>query len=108
MTIAEFLLARIADDLVKARTFKEHDASSEYPSYYLPGSLSDPDRWIAEGQAKRQIIEAAGEIAGLERDFCERAGLDPDDFEQVHARGLLVALASVYADHADFDEAWRL
>ena len=100
MTITEFLLARIAED----------DASAPAPSRPMP---SDADyvhamcgdcggcsqmRWLAECDAKRRIVEQWERIS-------TRLQVDLD---QTQGWETLRVLASVYSDHPDYRQEWRL
>lgn len=114
MTLTEFLLARIAEDERQASqphlerpqygVFGEGydvEGSSVYYGHYL---TIDPGRVLAECAAKRRMVvrskwiekdpwmahlhDTAGQFEGAEATLCD--------------------LASVYADHPDYDEAWRL
>lgn len=133
MTITEFLLARIAEDEAVARaaspapwsypgiesvaggtlydkTRRIADVAYEQPSDH-DGSVvrhllvpeadangahiarHDPDRVLAECEAKRRIVaECAASLAD---------DIGPGEF-------VLLELATIYADHHDFDPAWRL
>jgi hypothetical protein len=85
MTLIDFLLARIAEDEAVAR-----DSLALYgPGSSLYVARHDPARVLAECAAKRRII-AAHEAA----DFA----LNDD---------VIRLLALPYAEHPDFDEAWR-
>ena len=107
MTITEFLLARIAED--------EASAGSWYEDW---GGNMEPlgDRIWAECKAKRQIVELhtpwGFEYSGGEA--CARC-VSPDDWnvialpdEERFPCATLRHLAAVYADHPDFDPAWRV
>lgn len=95
MTLAEFLLARIAEDAARWNNwaqFREIGAGFR-------------DHLLAECEAKRRIVDVA-----------ERMVLDADDPEGgmsikerwltgSSSRTILTSLASVYADHPDYGEA---
>lgn len=128
MNITEFLLARIAEDGHAARAWKggrwevgvEETGDGENAYYVVrePGSdhwvadvdagygaarhitLHDPVRVLAECAAKRRIVEMHREGPG--GGYCSRC-----DREPVWPCITLRALASVYADHRDYDLAWR-
>ena len=96
-TLTEFLLARYAEDEAAARDALEQGSEPEpepwlavgWPSSEHPGPvvLVGPERFLAECEAKRRIIDAA---------------------EDLHSRRfILEALALPYANHPDYDEAWR-
>lgn len=84
MTLTDFLLARIAEDEMRARLAARQDWMDR--------------RLLAECEAKRRIVgrhdvvDAAGGCA-----FCG----EPAPCEHLRI------LASVYADHRDYDERWR-
>lgn len=127
VTIAEFLLARIAEDeeAATAATGKTWRVDDEtYPmaiqvadshrdvvsggrwggegNVFEDGADAhhiarhDPARVLAECEAKRRIVE---------RHLANRLASDEVEFE---TELVLRALASVYADHPDFREEWRL
>lgn len=107
VTITDFLLARIAEDETRAM-----------PAW-RNGELA-PDRITRECEAKRRIVElhriamwtrhvrVIGNPAGYEDRRAEShcVTCDPDGNEQDGPCLTLRALASVYADHADFDPSW--
>jgi uncharacterized protein DUF6221 len=93
MTLADFLLARIAEDERIARAAKAADdnpdtfsdvSSAADHSHYLRHT---PDRVLAECEAKRRIVES---FSGAPL------------FAQV-----LRLLALSHADHPDYDQGWR-
>lgn len=79
VALAEFLLTRIGEDEVLARA----DADS-------------PARALAECAARRRIVSRTGGWA------------DADEDVQRAMHHIRLALAQPYADHPDFDPAWRL
>jgi hypothetical protein len=110
MTLAEFLLARIAED--------EADAQAAMPGpWTLDGGTVmaghptnevvdwaydengphiarwDPARVLAECEAKREIVEQAGNV--IEDEFV-------DAYHQV-----MSMLTRPYRDHPDYREEWR-
>lgn len=116
LTLTDFLLARIAEDEAVARKAinagdgvwarsDEHEAylcivegadiriydeggHDEHQAAHI--ARHDPARVLAECAAKRAIVdEATNQHTG---------GIEFD--------GVLRALASIYADHPDFDERW--
>lgn len=99
MTFAEFLLARIAED----------EAEAEVNGWRLGDwDAALPARVLAECEAKRRIIE-------LHDGEHECSSLDHtgeiDRYRYIlDSEGCttMLLLASVYADHADFDPAWRV
>lgn len=65
----------------------------------------DPDRVLAEVEAKRRVVE------DYERKLDNRRA-HPDDLGSAGAflalHGTVKLLAAVYADHPDYDPAWRM
>lgn len=116
--LVEFLLSRIAEDEAEANRaladkWGEAQWSTAWWSCDEQGShvAVDPPRAVAECEAKRRIVkaarEASGDHVGIAMEFCvgkeewdEHMAEDPGD-------AIFQALAAVYADHPDFDEAWR-
>lgn len=91
MTLIEFLLARLNEDEERGRD--RHDHLSVPPDCWGPG------RVLAEVAAKRAILEhCRGSIT---------EGEQWNEATQVtDATHTLKLLASVYADHPDYDEEW--
>lgn len=138
MTITEFLNARLDEDerdaraIANAKYFEgvESDAEEEVMR------LSDPDRVLAEVEAKRKIIafheqwpvlvttepkiELSGDdtLAGTIDMYTARMSqqIEWQTTQQYRARfgtepptaPMLLALAQVYAGHPDFEEEWRI
>lgn len=92
-----------------------------HPAYINHITRHDPARVLAECEAKRRIMELHPiyrgpriQDVGLDTDFgCETC----HTLDRVHGGSLiealgycdtLLALASVYSDHQDFREEWRL
>jgi hypothetical protein len=87
MTLAEFLLARIAEDEEDVRASN----CSGGPEWWMP-DMWTRERALAECDAKRRIVEyAAGpwQLTNLTLDVALRL------------------LALPYAKHADYREGWR-
>ena len=127
MTITEFLLARIAEDEAEARATPKRErfrvaAVDEATANAITAHAArwEPVRVLAECEAKRRIIEAF-EDERVRRDIYNR-DYDSGEYDfnesdlrarrasNALCRGLeiaLLALAAVYADHPDFDPAWR-
>jgi len=107
MTLTEFLLARIAEDEAVAQAadgeyywIKDGERTVAYLDRFLP-------RVLAECSAKRGAISAAwDDHARIEGEwgFCR-------SIEQMSAKNdnpaVIQFLALPYADHPDYDEAWR-
>lgn len=87
-TLTEFLTARLDEDEARAR-------SPHLRTVYVGQTRADV-REKAEVDAKRQVLDL------LTDDNYGRAVPISDG-----ARQVLAAHASVYADHPDYDEAWR-
>lgn len=114
MTITEFLLARIAEDEDAARACARYvgGAYGPYspwaptlrPEYRQHGKRWDPSRVLAECEAKRRIVATNVTAFG-------RIGYpDADSLNEGARRAILYALAALalpYADHPDYDEAWK-
>lgn len=100
--LVEFLLARIEEDEDTAGTpIDSNDNSpSEGVAWCDVGAISDvlmisPARLRAECEAKRRIV----------RRYANGPYVDPDGALERHLACL--DLASAYADHPNYDEAWR-
>ena len=100
MTLTDFLLARIDDDEAaasRAGSFAPWSEPFQIDNY---GHLTvQPDRVLADCEAKRQLVE----------DWQMHAQQEGPEARTV-ARVLLSALcvlAVPYADHPDYDESWR-
>lgn len=129
MGIVEFLNARLDDDEAYARmAFAEHnDATPEWSEPWSGSVLTgpredpiltfdsgisrhmvrhDPARVLREAAAKRSLVTMYAKVADMDD------GTDVWAFSGAHgqANGLGIAvraLASVYADHPDYEEAWK-
>lgn len=104
--LVEFLLARVAEDEAEARA-AQADAMVGFRWKHWPegayyeiqaATLTSTRRTRAECEAKRRIVERAAPLA------------DSQVRRQTRtlALGVMLALALPYADHPDFDPAWRL
>lgn len=104
MTITEFLLARIAEDEALMRDCPhmgcyEDDAD---PEGMIHGPRC-PARVLAECAAKRAIVELAAKADEIEGDLA----MEWPRYQDSHIGDrLLAALASVHADHPDYDPSW--
>ena len=96
--LVEFLLARIAEDEAVARyTLDNHPPFRHaIEDGYLREDYHDPARVLAECEAKRRIVEIHQDWPVLIQTEPTLEPADPED------------LAQPYADHPDFDPAWRL
>ncbi|HKY58323.1 MAG TPA: DUF6221 family protein [Aeromicrobium sp.] len=117
-TLSEFLLARIAEDEVRARSsYRVIDARLEVADYgdhlSMDGERMSPREYVdrfcepnpdvrllAECKAKRRIVE-------LHALWDNAEGYSPS-YWSAPVEEILAQLALPYADHPDFDEAWRL
>ena len=90
MTIAEFLLARIAEDEEWVRHPDWCRAVADDQACDCDG----PARVLAECEAKRRIVER------------EPLWNDPPEVRELYD-DTLRDLAAIYADHPDYDEEWR-
>lgn len=91
-TLVEFLRARMAED----------EAGARRTSAYLSPEMNTA-RVLVECEAKRQIVNHYEQVQN-------RVAVEPSPYFQ----GMFVALdqtvcslATTYADHPDYDEAWR-
>lgn len=113
MTLTEFLLARIAEDEAVARAYEDGD---NWPNPYIGDGDSSDLAWVdrftagrvrAECEAKRRIVElheGAHECSTYDTEG------EIDNCTWVLATDMcstLRLLALPYADHPDYDEAWR-
>jgi len=104
-TLTEFLLARIARDEDEARHARPHSGGSVYANDVHGRLLVQPARVLAECEAKRRIVESHRWDEEWENGV--RFASDCEDCWQSPPCRTLRALAAVYADHPDYDEAWR-
>lgn len=110
-TLAEFLLARIAEDEATIRDAARHAEATPQEivaalqagsqAYRFLGDLEDAGyavvrqaRVLADCEAKRRIIDLLRQRTG-----------EPDDHGQL--RAALGLLALPYADHPDYRQEWR-
>jgi len=122
MSITEFLLARIAEDeAVAQETMRRAVAdpytdaaevtlySNEAASSGSPIVAATPARILAECEAKRRIVELymAAEVR-TDMDTFLPEGADWILGRRWGAGYAARALAQPYADHPDFDPAWRI
>lgn len=108
MTLTEFLLARIGEDeeVASLVLMQEVDTSGPVPRIR---ERAIRERVLAECEAKRRIVGAAEEATSLDMtvDHDCRIGARDEKEEPFVGDVILLALASVYADHPNYDEAWR-
>lgn len=128
MELTEFLLSRIAEDEAAARAGDRADV--EFPSSYVDAfgardrddDLGEfvrrftPARVLAECEAKRRIVAEHREETvqqwvhdpeGPDYQETEHSCVICGWFPGGSACNTLRILAAVYADHPDYDEAWR-
>lgn len=120
LTLADFLRARLDDEEIRAmdaiNQFVEDDeawwwfdnATPETPREYHIAAWS-PKRVLYEVDARRQIIDEIDEVRGYEDQIDGEWGVGDwatDDPGRASVR-ILRSLAFPYADHPDYDEAWR-
>lgn len=118
MTIEDFLLARIAEDADRARTFlaDNHEVLKGAGVPWTSMALAGVERVLAECAAKRAIVERYVDNLDLARSY--RKLLPPTPWpvgwtehrlqEARLATSLeaCVALVAVYADHPDYQQDW--
>jgi hypothetical protein len=97
MTLAEFLLTRIAEDEAAVRKAEGYN----YDDLYADFEWWKPSRLLAECDAKRRIVQYI-----LEADAASTA-VDNIELGYGVARDLLGLLALPYADHPDYQESWK-
>lgn len=109
MTIVEFLTARYAEEEQAARAADEYSRRVSGPdrpdagmqlNMDLPALIVDERRVLREVAAKRLVIEMHPAVDGR----CEGCGIE---LENPTGCLTLRALALPYAEHPDFDPAWR-
>jgi hypothetical protein len=110
MTLTDFLLARIEEDVVKRVTMREWhaadcDAIPEIGSEYTyPCDCGVPERMARECEAKRRIVAEHPHLMFMVTDP------KPAACDRCQVRGwcpTIRLLALPYADHPDYDEEWR-
>lgn len=113
MTITEFLLARIEEDEHTARQGDHRDVGNDIGWWSMSeGDVLHigTDRVLAECKVKRLIIEmhppTQSDLA-KNRKFGNGPSA-PESIPVVSYDWELMALASVYADHPDYDAAWAV
>ena len=114
-TLADFLLARIAEDEAAAE-----DAGPWTPTFIGAASIElthdglmvDPARVLADCAAKRAIVERASVECVCTDHGAERVEGCPQCVAchaVTTADGYVLAdLAAPYADHPDYDPAWKV
>jgi hypothetical protein len=114
VTLAEFLLARIAEDEDAARREPGRPMYGGGNFYVDAGPNA---RALAECEAKRRIIEIHAPYTyappAIEtKSYCTKCHHDQGDWNPPGMDdwpcGTIFALAQPYADHPDFREEWRI
>jgi len=119
MTIVEFLEARLAEDELTATTAIE--GTPDWQAFYAYRDVKDSDgHYVVMADSRYPTIGQAAHIARQSPARilrqCEAARAVIADFLRLDALGdipgrraaedALGQLASVYSDHADFNQAW--
>lgn len=114
MTIVEFLTARLDEDAAQFDLAAEAEAeycrhdgmpdttAQEIKDYWLRPGGTDWPRTLADIAAKRAIVARCGREARQQELNPRRYDFDTSE------RHALRALASVYADHPDYQQEWKL
>jgi hypothetical protein len=107
MDLAEFLLARIAEDegratdalggRILAQLYVSKNATAGDIRF---AERFDPARALAECEAKRRIVEQAQE-------HWDSAYGEPEIFIEEPWQGILRQLALPYANHPDYQPEWK-
>lgn len=114
VTLTEFLTARLDEDEAVARAaFSDLDEPGEawrpsgledpWPTQERHVLRHDPARVLAEVKAKRRILELDDEVLRREVRNGDASGAGASLMLSI----VLRLLALPYADHPDYDEAWR-
>ncbi|MFH8336936.1 DUF6221 family protein [Streptomyces sp. AM6-12] len=108
--LVEFLRARLDEDEQIARDANTSpEMVTGIPRSYASAPVAlhivrhDPARVLAEVDARRGIVDDLAEVIR----WAERASLDYQDGADACER-TLKRLALPFADHPDYNEAWRL
>jgi hypothetical protein len=94
------------DRMLSAQLWRNYDGQQRWRSFARGqqiARLASPDRVLAEVAAKRAIVELHSEDALA----CYWSHDSMAHHEPGEACDTLCALALPYADHSDYDEAWR-
>ena len=103
--LTTFILARIAEDERDAYKLAETDRR---PVLSLARTVNHPERILAECEAKRRIVtSAANAVQDAAEEMDTEGGWVKDGIAAALGRTLQL-LALPYADHPDYDEAWRV
>jgi len=103
-TVIEFLDARIDEDVAEASAYAvlRFDPQRGYPVYQGVQA-----RVLAECETKRRIMKTAMTLLDEGRRDREYGSPWPGVPLDGRAAKILYLLALPYADHPDYDEAWR-
>ena len=105
MTLTDFLLARIAEDEAVAREAQAADIQTVMHKHMAQWN---PARVLAECEAKRRIVNRENDrLREQWRRRVDEHRQTFDEWLQPPYGETLRDLASVYADHPDYDESWR-
>jgi len=106
--LTEFLLARIADDEALVHTaIEQHWAWRTMSGIVVADRRSFPERALAECEAKRRIVQQSAWTGPKETLRDRLFGPAADEAYQQGLKAAMRLLAVPYADHPDYDEAWR-
>jgi hypothetical protein len=100
--LAEFLLARIAEDRAEVPADRAHE---DYGTGFNLDSVTvdvSCARWLTECDAKRRIVERASHDSAAEWHSGYTCGA-ADGYDDI-----LRLLALPYADHSNYREDWRV
>jgi hypothetical protein len=104
-SVADFLLARITDDEAVATSVLGWGVYDERPEVKEWIVLANPTRMLVWSGVRRNLVSLHSSVgADVERD-----GAEPtcEDCTQPMPCRTLRMLATLYADHPDFQEQWR-
>jgi hypothetical protein len=119
LTLADFLLARIAEDEEAAKEenslfLRNHGPGAllreldGYGLHWMTSSVTTAAHVLAESEAKRRLIAfAEGTVASMDLQIQGEWGSGPILPEHDEALRMLRILALPYADHPDYREEWR-
>lgn len=98
--LVEFLRARLNEDEAAAKAWLPFGNPDAAQREHI--ARHDPGRVLAEVEAKRRILDEYEQATGQYATHSQvSAG------EEIGLRFALKALALPYAEHPDYDEAWR-
>ena len=100
MTLVEFLKARLNEDEQAAKAWLPFGNPDAAAREHI--ARHDPARVLAEVEAKRRILDEYEQATGQYATHSQvSAG------EEIGLRFALKAIGLPYADHPDYDPAWR-